>query len=272
MISVKKLRYPAILNVSHSTFIYLFFILVTKLYFKKEAETGKYLCQIKDCQSGSFFPNNTTLMKHLFRVHHLKPKIIQKISKIIDCEGVSIAPKLSKISFDLVNENLALSLATSIAPYRLVENRFFIEALSTLNSAYTPPSHQTISRIIDNKFNEHIDVIISTIKSVSFVSLSADFWTGKDHFGYLGMTLKYIDPRENERKEVLICLKYAPHPHTANNVLQLVNEILKKFTILDGMSDSKIVSISTDNGSNMVAAFDQEFNITESIHTAYITV
>ena len=69
------------------------------LFKNKKAETGKYLCQIKDCQSGSFFPYNTTLMKHLFRVHHLKPKLAYKISKIIDCQGIIIAPKLSKISF-----------------------------------------------------------------------------------------------------------------------------------------------------------------------------
>ena len=45
-----------------------------------------------------------------------------------------------------------------------------------------------------------------------------------------------------------------PVPHTADNVLQVVQEVLSEWDILPW----KVQAILTDNGSNMVAAFKQE--------------
>ena len=44
-----------------------------------------------------------------------------------------------------------------------------------------------------------------------------------------------------------------PSPHTADNVLQVVQEVLSEWDILPW----KVQAILTDNGSNMVAAFKQ---------------
>ena len=68
---------------------------------------------------------------------------------------VSAVPsKIDKSTTDSITRSIAYSLAETSAPYRLVDNKSFKEALSLLNANYTLPSHQTISRKIGDIFEE----------------------------------------------------------------------------------------------------------------------
>jgi hypothetical protein len=47
--------------------------------------------------------------------------------------------------------------------------------------------------------------------------------------------------------ETTLAIQYLPYPHTANNIVELLNQIIHDWKL-----DGKILTITTDNGSNMV--------------------
>lgn len=66
---------------------------------------------------------------------------------------------------------------------------------------------------------------------------------------YVGITLHYIS-EEDKIEKVVLDLVYFPPPHTGCEISLLVTKIFQKWEI-------KVLIIVTDNGSNMVKAFEQ---------------
>lgn len=92
--------------------------------------------------------------------------------------------------------------------------------------------------------------LVDIISGAESLSLCADFWTGKDSVGYLGLAVSLL--KGSERNDYLIGLRHVEHPHTGPVVKSSIESILSEFGIAS-LDDPKIISISTDNGSNMVA-------------------
>lgn len=105
--------------------------------------------------------------------------------------------------------------------------------------------------------------IIQKIKNTASMSLCADFWTGKDKLGYLGLTVSLIEGAT--RTNYLIALKHIEHPHTAQVVSSSIDDVLIDYGVTNGILDEKVVSISTDNGSNMVAGLHSFSDISAAI-------
>lgn len=181
------------------------------------------------------------MSNHLKRKHSLEWK---------KAENVQLRTFLAKFDPSYITKQLAIALAQSTAPYRLVDNIHFKKALKHLNGNYKTPSHQTISRIISSIFEEMVEKMKFSITKAPFVSICCDFWTGKDMRGYLGICASYLE--DFNRKNIMIALKYVAYPHTAIRVKAAVEEVLMFYGI-NGLNDDRLVSISTDNGSNMVA-------------------
>lgn len=108
--------------------------------------------------------------------------------------------------------------------------------------------------------------LVEIIAKSSAVSICADFWTGKDGLGYLGIAASVI--QKFERHDYLLALRHVTHPHTADKVSSSINNILVEFGI-NGLDDPKIISISTDNGSNMVAGLRNTVELNDEIAIEY---
>lgn len=92
------------------------------------------------------------------------------------------------------------------------------------------------------------------LEETSTFSIVVDFWTGKNSLSYIGVTCTFIE-NDKKKKELLIGLKYVPSPHTSVIVFDDTSNILREFGIENGLNDSKVFSITTDNGSSMIAAY-----------------
>jgi hypothetical protein len=77
-------------------------------------------------------------------------------------------------------------------------------------------------------------------------SLTMDLWTARNRSGYLEVTCSFIDDLF-QLCETTLAIQYLPYLHTANNIIELLNQIIHKWKL-----DGKILTITTDNGSNMV--------------------
>ena len=67
--------------------------------------------------------------------------------------------------------------------------------------------------------------------------------------GYLGVTATWITPNF-EIKDVMLEINYVPSPHSSEVVANELYKCIKNWDL-----ESRVISITTDNGSNMVSMF-----------------
>ena len=200
---------------------------VCKLYFTK-TEDGKMQCNIKDCKQAPMYTSTSTMAKHLKRIHGIVPKLKQSFQPSL----VDICPSISKKTLpielsDKITTKLSLALATSSAPYRLINNPHFKEFVTSLNGSYKLPTDKTIAANVADMFSIRMKKLKQTIDEASYVSLIIDYWTGNNNLGYIGFVATYI--KDRSRVNTLLALRYAPSPHTSANVIILTNSILEEF-------------------------------------------
>ena len=80
------------------------------------------------------------------------------------------------------------------------------------------------------------------------VSICADVWTKKGMTtSYLGLTAHFFCRSDLKRHVATIAVRRLPHPHTADNIKALMDEVLYLL--------NKVEIVITDNASNMVKVF-----------------
>ncbi len=90
-------------------------------------------------------------------------------------------------------------------------------------------------------------------------------WSSHSKHGYLGLTATWIN-QDFEIVDVLLEISYFPAPHTAEAIANTIKKAIQKWEIED-----KVVSITTDNGANIVAAI-QKFTLIKRLSCAAHTL
>ncbi|GES79445.1 zinc finger BED domain-containing protein 1-like [Rhizophagus clarus] len=109
------------------------------------------------------------------------------------------------------------------------DNISFSEFIHEFDPNYQFPSEKQCKKLLAEGYNQTKEVLTRKIEEeVISYSLTMDLWTARNRSGYLGVT----------------CL---PYPHTANNIVELLNQIIYNWKL-----DEKVLTITTDNASNMV--------------------
>ena len=97
------------------------------------------------------------MAKHLNRAHNMIFEISdqadQGTPRLTDMPCVQVMKPLPGNVVNLLNESLAIALATTSAPYRLVTNQSFIKFVELLNRSYNFPSPITIAKHVEGVFN-----------------------------------------------------------------------------------------------------------------------
>ena len=82
-----------------------------------------------------------------------------------------------------------------------------------------------------------------------------DIWTKKGlTASFLAISACYFCTQENKPQHILLKLDQISHPHTA----ECIKTCLDRCTENWGIPKDKILTVITDNGSNMVAAFKND--------------
>lgn len=87
------------------------------------------------------------------------------------------------------------------------------------------------------------------LKKVKFLSATCDIWSCK-HRSYIAVNVTYINPKTFKSKSFLIAIERFEGSHTNDAVANKLKNIFKRFGIF-----GKVVGVTTDNGSEFVAAF-----------------
>ena len=134
----------------------------------------------------------------------------------------------------------------------LVENLEFKDLVRALDPQYPVPGRGSINRELDQVLIELKAKISVHLQSANFVSICCDIWSKKGlTSSYLGTTAHFFSRSDHRRHIVTLAVRRLVTSHTACTIRQSVAEILAERDI----HPTKILASSTDNGSNMIAAF-----------------
>ena len=134
-------------------------------------------------------------------------------------------------------------------PISIRDNIGFVEFIHEFDPNYKFPSEKQCKKLLAEGYNQVKEVLTDKIeKEVVSCSLTMDLWTSKNRSGYLGVTCAFVD-NSFQLCETTLAVQYLPYPHTAENIVELLNQIIDMWKL-----NGKIFTITTDNGSNMVCA------------------
>ena len=152
-----------------------------------------------------------------------------------------------------ITKQLAVFVASTSTPNSIVENAEFCSLLEEADSQYTVPSRYLLSNEIDEVMSALKENIVSFISKARRINICTDLWSKKGMTAsFLGVTAHFF--ADHQRHNVTIAVKQMPGPHTADNILSIVNHVLADWNIpLD-----KVGNTITDNGSNMIKAFKED--------------
>lgn len=164
-----------------------------------------------------------------------------------------------KVTQQLFDLKLAKFIASSMIPFRVVEDPFFKEFMDLFNISALG-LHITNRRSLVTQFNNLYDklnsIIREKIRKVDFLCTTADIWSAKRR-SFLGVTCHWINDSLERESVTLACRRFRS-PHTYNRIAELLNEINHDFNV----DTNKIKATITDNGSNFLKAF-REYGVKE---------
>lgn len=134
----------------------------------------------------------------------------------------------------------------------MVEDEDFIRMMEKIDKRLTVPKKTKITNLVDKMYLAEKVKFKQRLAKARKVSIGLDIWTKKGlTASFLAISACYFNPDENKAEHILLNLKQMVHPHTAQSIAALVEECANEW----GIPKQKILTIITDNGSNMVAAF-----------------
>ncbi|CAF1587487.1 unnamed protein product, partial [Didymodactylos carnosus] len=115
---------------------------------------------------------------------------------------------------------------------------------------YHPPHRNQVQRELKRLHGVHMSRLKQTLKNVTNVALTSDFWSDRRNNSYLCLTGHYMDTDVSMKSTVLHFQSYSQR-HFAQNIAAEVNTRLRELGI-----DKKITSVTCDGAQNMQNAFD----------------
>lgn len=194
------------------------------------------LCEAEYSKSTS----TATLRRHLTSIHsstYIPNNQPNQNSSYTFAEQVHITTKLAEwITVDL-------------QPFNTVEQIEFIQFVHTLDPRYVLPCRQTIKEEVVSLFNKRkMNIKLEINNLTTKIALTTDIWSSNyNNTAFLGTTMHYIN-NTWEVKKCLLDFISLEGSHTASLIVSKLTDVLQDYNISD-----KIISLTTDNGSNMLA-------------------
>ena len=159
--------------------------------------------------------------------------------------------------YKCITKRLAVFVGSSNTPNSVVENVDFQQFVKSLDSRYPIPGRTLLGKELDKVLVDLKASIQTYLCAARKVSLCADIWSKKGlTSSYLGLTAHFFSCHDHRKHCVTLAVRKMQGRHTAENVREVVEEVMKEW----GIAESKVRVIITDNGSNMVAAFKTHFD------------
>ncbi|XP_049807078.1 uncharacterized protein LOC126249466 [Schistocerca nitens] len=123
-----------------------------------------------------------------------------------------------------------------------VEDTSFRRFVSLLYPQYSIPNRKKLSLMIEDDYHKHKEAVNLAMEDSTCVSLTTDIWTSLNSEAYMAVTGHFT----NTNTALALETFRFPEKHTALNISEALDNVISKWNI-----ENKVVSIATDNTSNM---------------------
>ena len=141
-------------------------------------------------------------------------------------------------------------------PNSIIDKPSFRNVIAALNPRYIPPGKVLLAKEIDKLYSLMCDVIKGHLSSATAVHFTTDLWTKKGlTSSYFGVTAHFSHV-DGEYHSVLLAMRNIKElHHTAAVVADLFKQVVTEWNV----SSDQVRFVVTDNGSNIVKAFRDDF-------------
>lgn len=150
-----------------------------------------------------------------------------------------------------ITDAITKYLAMDCLPIYSVTKSGFKHLVGTLTeNKYDLPSQNHFSQIaIPKLYNDTRERVMADIHQSNYFSATSDIWSSIGLFPYISLTVHYVSVDWTLESRVLETYPM-PEDHTGVNIADVVEDILELWNI----EKSKLISLTTDNASNMKLA------------------
>lgn len=222
-------------------------------FIKKTNDKGEVraYCQFvsedgKKCSSNYKYDGSTGNLSYHVVKHGITPPMESNLS------ANKLKTALSPQSTSYVQKEKELSLLRWILlttqPLSTVTQKAYIDHMSFMDPQFIVPGEKKLRIMIARSYGYNRDKLKLLLKTAQSISLTTDLWSSRAKHGYLGLTATWIN-KNFEIVDVLLEISYFPSPHSARAISEAIKKAMQNWEI-----ENQVVSITTDNGANVVAA------------------
>lgn len=158
-----------------------------------------------------------------------------------------------------LNDLLLKFIVSNTQPLSVVDKPSFVNLVRLgLPKDLKVMSSKSLKLQIEKLYLSMVYNITNTLSSVLYVSTTADCWT-KRKKSYIGVTCHWINSKSFKRESVSLACCRLQGRHTYDVIAKALYKIYTTYKI-----QNKIVSTTTDNGSNFMKAFNTYSNTNNS--------
>ena len=148
-------------------------------------------------------------------------------------------------SSSVARVELCRLIAREDLPLSFGESDAFQEYIARAhNPRFVKSSRQTTARDLVKHYNDRVEKLIESLKSVSSVALTSDIWSGKAKEDYISVVAHFVNCNWELEKR-LLGLRPIEDAHTGKNIAERVCTVVDEYGLTD-----KIFSITLDNASS----------------------
>lgn len=228
----------------------------TKGHFEKvDGDNEKVKCKL--CSAVLSTGGGTSnMLSHLKRKHSnilIPSETDTSVGQNVDASSSQENPSLA--DFKKADQALTLMIAIDFQPFSVVDDKGFRNFVKCINPNYKIPDKRVIRyELMPKMFYEAEAKLKRILSEIKNLSATTDIWTSNTMESYITVTIHFF--HENDLKSYVLTTSPLAQSHTADNLKEVVHQILTKWQIRD-----KVLCITTDNGSNvtkMVSLLDRK--------------
>lgn len=203
--------------------------------YRDENQQKRRKCIHPDCSTSYAFKTSHTKLHDHYRKKH---GVVTKGSFLLND-----TPSIDSVMRFIIMEQLE---------YTILDSEHFKKMIKSCGGQIPKIDRKALSQSIIDHVEPLSNVIKKVLSTCVSCSLTFDLWTNKSFTkSYAAVTCHFVDENMKMRN-FLLEFTYVPYPHTGLVIADTIEEIITRYSIKE-----KLLSITTDNASNNILAFDQ---------------
>ena len=154
-----------------------------------------------------------------------------------------------------LTEAVCYYIAKDMLPLDTVSGEGFLHMIKEFEPRYNPPGRKALTtNYLPSLYQQEMDRVKASLGDATSFAMTTDIWSSRANDNYISYTFHYIvdDGHDFIMKSHLLEVHKFPDSHTGENIMVELEEVLSRWS----SSCSNLAAFVTDNGSNMIRAFN----------------